>query len=154
MRHAQPSLLALDLGTQTGWAVLAEERVISGTFDMRPAHGEGIGVRFLRFRRELLNPLRGIREVYYEDVRRHEGTHAAHVYGALWGTLCAWCEEHAVPYHGVGVGEWKKSLGCKGNAGKEYVLAAIRQKGFNAASFDEADALGILSYARKIRGAA
>ncbi len=151
MRHANPSILAIDLGTQVGWALLAEGRVISGSFDMRPAPGEGIGIRFLKFRREFLSNFRSVREVYFEEVMRHEGTHSAHVYGGLWAILCAWCEENSIPYRGVAVGAWKKNLGVKGNAGKPEVMEAIRRRGLEPASQDEADALGILSYVRKQR---
>ena len=153
MRHSNPSLLALDLGTTTGWALLSEGKVVSGSFDMRPLEGEAIGIRFLRFRREFLNNFKSVREVYFEEVRRHEGTHSAHVYGALWGTLCAWCEQNSIPYRGVPVGTWKKHIGCKGNAGKPEVMEAIQRRGLNPDSQDEADALGILSYARKQRAA-
>lgn len=151
MRHAAPSILAIDIGTKLGWALLAEGQVRSGTFDMVPRDGEGVGIRFLRFRREFLSNFRGVREVYFEEVRRHEGTHAAHIYGGLWAILCAWCEENAIPYRGVEVSAWKKHIGCKGNAAKPEVMDAIIRRGFEPTGYDEADALGILSYARKQR---
>ncbi len=153
MRHAAPSILSLDLGTCCGWALLSEGKVISGSFDMRPHAGEGVGIRFLRFRREFLPNFRAVREVYYEEVRRHEGTHAAHVYGGLWAILLSWGEENSIPIKPVEIGVWKKSLGVKGNAGKPEVMAAIKQRGLVPESYDEADALAILSYARKQRAA-
>ena len=35
--------------------------------------------------------------IYFEEVRRHAGTDAAHIYGGLLATLTAWCEQHASP---------------------------------------------------------
>ncbi len=149
MRHANPSLLAIDIGTQAGWAVLSEGKVISGTFDMRPAKDERVGIRFIRFRREFLAMFKNVREVWYEEVRRHEGTHAAHIFGAFWGILCAWAEENSITLHPVEVSAWKKHIGCKGNCGKEDVMEAMEKRGYKPDQFDEADALAILSYARK-----
>lgn len=152
-RHAAPSILALDLGTQCGWALLHNGKVVSGTFDMRPSAHERVGVRFIRFRRELLSTFRSVREVYFEEVRRHEGTHAAHIYGGLWAHLLAFCEENNIPYRGVEVAAIKKHVTGKGNASKLAMVDAMRQRGFNPVDDNEADALAILSYARTQRGA-
>ena len=152
MRHIPPSILALDLGTTTGWALLAEGKVISGSFDMRPRHNENVGIRFLRFRKEFLSNFRAVREVYFEEVRRHEGTHAAHIYGGLWATLCAWCDENSIPYKGVEVSSWKKLITGKGNASKEVVMDAMLARGYKPFDHNESDALAILSYARRNRG--
>ena len=43
-----------------------------------------------------------------EEVRRHAGTDAAHVYGGLMATLTAWAELRGVPYEGVPVGTIKR----------------------------------------------
>ena len=154
MRHATPSILALDLGTATGWALLSEGKVVSGTFDMSPrSKGEKPGIRFLRFRKEFLPNFKQVREIYYEEVRRHEGTHAAHVYGGFWAFLCAFCEENTIPLYPVEVAQWKQSIGCKGNAKKEEVLETIQKRGFNPKDYNEADSLGILTYARSRRNA-
>lgn len=153
MRHANHSILFLDIGTQLGWALLAEGKVVSGTFDMRPHAGEKIGIRFLKFRSEFLRNFRSVREVYYEEVRRHEGTHAAHVYGGLWAILCAWCEENCIPYKGVEVSVIKKHATGKGNAKKQQVMAAMRQRGYDPQDDNEGDALAGLSYVRKQKAA-
>lgn len=150
MRHANPSILALDLGTLTGWALLSEGKVVSGTFDMSPRNKhEKVGIRFLRFRKEFLPNFRKVHKIYYEEVRRHEGTHAAHIYGGFWAILCAFCEENTIPLQPVEVAQWKMGLSCKGNASKKDVLAAIQKRGFNTNDYNEADSLGILTYARK-----
>ena len=147
-RHAASSILALDLGTTTGWALLASGKVVSGTTCFKASRYEGGGMRFLRFRREFLNNFRSVREVWFEEVRRHEGVDAAHVYGGLLATLSAWCEEYSIPYRGVPVGQIKKHITGRGNANKEMVIAAVKAKGFNPADDNEADALAILDFIR------
>ncbi len=44
-------VLALDLGTVTGWALSSDGAVTSGTWAFRPGRYEGGGMRYLRFRR-------------------------------------------------------------------------------------------------------
>lgn len=142
-----PTILALDLGTQTGWA-LADSggAVTSGTQSFRPQRFEGGGMRFLRFRRWLdeLHQLKSIGEVHFEEVRRHQGVDAAHVYGGLLGQLSAWCEQHQVPYAGVPVGTIKRSVTGSGNASKAAVIAAVAQRGFAPKDDNEADAIALL----------
>ena len=108
-----PTILALDLGTQTGWAIANPNGAItSGTQSFRPQRFEGGGMRYLRFRRWLdeIHQLTSISEVHFEEVRRHQGVDAAHVYGGLLGQLSAWCEQHQIPYAGVPVGTIKRSV--------------------------------------------
>lgn len=149
MKHAAPSILALDLGTQTGWALYTKGETVSGSFNTKLHDKELHGARFLRFRRELLGRFRGVREVWFEQVRRHEGTHAAHIYGAFWGILVSWCEENNIPCFDLEVAEVKKDLTGKGNANKEKMIAACRALGFDPEDDNEADALAILRLARK-----
>lgn len=153
MRHAAPSILTVDIGTTLGWALLAEGRVVSGRYDMTPKKGENPGVRFVRFKREFLSNFRAVREVYFEEVRRHEGTHAAHIYGGFWAHLLAWCEENSIPYRGVEVAAIKKHVTGKGNANKMAMIDAMRKRGYDPVDDNEADALAILSYARHQRAA-
>ncbi|MFZ9754071.1 MAG: hypothetical protein ACO3B3_11035 [Cyanobium sp.] len=49
---AGTALLALDLGTCTGWALRERDgRICSGSQSFRPQRFEGGGMRFLRFHR-------------------------------------------------------------------------------------------------------
>lgn len=101
-------------------------------------------MRYLKFRRELLDKFKAVREVWFEEVRRHEGTDAAHVYGGLMATLTSWCEENSIPYQSLPVGEIKKHITGKGNANKEAVIKAVREKGHDPVDDNEADAIAIL----------
>lgn len=151
MRHASPEMLALDLGTQCGWALLSKGKVVSSTFDMRPSEGELPGVRFLKFEREFLPTFRNVREIWFEKVRRHEGTHAAHIYGGFWAILCAFCAKHDIRLFECEVSQIKQHIIGKGRASKAQIIEAMKNRGFAPGDDNEADALAILSFARKQR---
>lgn len=143
--------LALDLGTTTGWALRPRDgRIAHGFVSFRPQRFEGGGMRYLRFKRwltELKATATDIDAVYFEEVRRHAGVDAAHVYGGLMATLTAWCEHHDIPYQGVPVGTIKKHATGKGNAGKDEMVAAMRTHGHPVSDDNEADALALLHWA-------
>lgn len=144
--------LALDLGTTTGFCVGRTERgalPTSGTASFKPARFEGGGMRFVRFRRwlnELAAAHGPFSTVSFEEVRRHRGTDAAHVYGGLMATLTAWCEENSVPYEGVPVGTIKSHWAGKGNANKDAMIAEARRRGFEPSDDNEADALALFDF--------
>ena len=146
-----PAILALDLGTTTGWAVRdAAGAITSGNATFKPGRFDGGGMRFLRFTRWLdeLQSLTGpFALINFEEVRRHVGTDAAHVYGGLMATLTAWCELRGIPYRGVPVGTIKKHATGKGNAGKPEMIAAAKARGLSPADDNEADALALLFWA-------
>ncbi len=143
---AKPVRLALDLGTQTGWAIDRAGQITSGTQSFKPGRYEGGGMRFLRFQRWLdeLHQLTQFSEVHFEEVRRHTSTDSAHVYGGLLGQLSAWCEQHSIPYAGVPVGTIKRAIAGKGNASKDEVIAAVRALGYAPRDDNEADALALM----------
>ena len=142
------TILALDLGTTTGWAIKpANGPIASGTVSFKPSRYDGGGMRYVRFRK-WLNQLGEsdvmIQAIYFEEVRRHAGTDAAHIYGGFLACLSAWCEEHAIAYQGVPVGTVKRHATGKGNADKAAVIASLRERGFSPIDDNEADALAIL----------
>lgn len=145
------TILALDLGTTTGWALRTPDGAItSGTQSFRPQRFEGGGMRFLRFKRwltELKAHADGIDSLHFEEVRRHVSTDAAHVYGGFLATLTSWCEHHQIPYQGVPVGTIKKHATGKGNASKDEMITAMRRLGHVPTDDNEADALAILHWA-------
>jgi Holliday junction resolvasome RuvABC endonuclease subunit len=150
------SVLALDLGTTTGWAVrLVDGSIVSGTMAFRPGRYEGGGMRYLRFRSwldEFVHKMHKLDAVYFEEVRRHAGTDAAHIYGGFLAHLAAWCEQKGLPYQGVPVGAIKRHVTGKGNADKQAVITAVTARGFAPADDNEADAIAILLWAAETRG--
>lgn len=151
-----PTLLALDLGTRTGWALRSSDgHITSGSESFRPQRFEGGGMRFLRFKRwltEIKSQADGIGALYFEEVRRHASTDAAHAYGGFLATLTAWCEHHQIPYQGVPVGTIKKHATGQGNAGKDQVIIAVRSRGHAPVDDNEADALALLHWAIQDHG--
>lgn len=151
-------ILALDPGLHTGWAcVNAEDPVrcnlkfyLFGTWNLSGNRFEGAGFRFLRLRNYLdtfsIDSLPNL--IVYEEVRRHLGTDAAHLYGGIIAHLQAWCEEKKIPYSGIPVGTIKKHATGKGNADKATMLLAAQNFwGLDVENSNEADALFILRYA-------
>jgi len=149
-------ILALDLGTTTGWALRGHDGLItSGTASFRPGRFDGGGMRYLRFTNWLgeLDSLSGpIAAIWFEEVRRHAGTDASHIYGGLMATLTAWAELRGVPYEGVPVGTIKRHATGKGNADKDAMIVAARARGFNPADDNEADAIALLLWAIATNG--
>ncbi len=115
-------VLALDLGTHTGWALRAGDTLItSGTEHFRSQRFEGGGMRYLRFKRwltEIKAAAGHIDEIYFEEVRRHLATDAAHAYGGFLAVLTSWCEHHRIAYQGVPVGTIKNTQPAKAKVNK------------------------------------
>jgi Holliday junction resolvasome RuvABC endonuclease subunit len=142
------NILTLDLGTTTGWAMYnsSTDLITSGSISFKSDRFSGGGMRFLRFTKwlEELNQLQPINEIYYEEVRRHVGTTAAHTYGGFWSHLTSFAELHKIPYEGIAVGTIKKYATGKGNAGKQAMIDYTKSKGHNPTDDNEADALAIM----------
>ena len=150
------SVLALDLGRTTGWAYARPEgKIFSGFEEFKPGRFESSGMALLRFRSWLSVMHQqgggGIGAIVFEEVRRHNGTTAAHTYGEFLGQLKAWADEQkrAVPYLGIPVGTIKKFATGKGNASKEEMIEAVRDRlGYpGVTDHNEADALALLHWA-------
>jgi Holliday junction resolvasome RuvABC endonuclease subunit len=140
------ALLTLDLGTTTGFCVGEREGALaSGSQNFKPGRYDGGGMRFVRFRQWLddLQVAYRIDRIAFEEVRRHAGTDAAHVYGGLMATLQAWAEDNRTPYEGIPVGTIKKSFCGSGNASKDAMIAEAVKRGFAPATHDEADAIAL-----------
>ena len=146
-------ILALDLGTKTGWAVyLADQKILSGTENFKSTRFEGGGMRYLRFKSwfDEMNKLSdGVDQIFFEEVRRHIGVDAAHAYGGFLAHLSFWCEEKQIPYLGIPIGTIKKHITGKGNASKSHIISKITEMGFSPQDDNEADALALLDFVIK-----
>ena len=160
------AVLALDLGTSTGWGLLRPNgRIESG---VRSFEGGRDGQRFLRFRYWLHDTKRrvdlmggGLDQVLYErvDFIKPGQVYSAHVWGGMWATLTGWCEHHGIDYgEGVAVSTLKKLATGNGFSPKPHVGEAVNrrlavlQPGTPAiTNHDEADALALLLFAREQR---
>ncbi len=150
-------ILALDLGTTTGWALRTADRtVVSGTVSFRPSRYDGGGMRYVRFRGWLdrLDEDAGpLTEIHFEEIRRHVSTDSRACSWRLPGDiLTAWAERLKLAYQGVPVGTIKRHLTGKGNADKAAMIAAVQDRGFAPADDNEADALALLLWAIETHG--
>ena len=143
--------IALDLGTTTGWAVgkHPKQHCQSGTENFKPTRYQSHGQRYVEFKNFLvkINSKYNLSYCYYEEVRRHIGTDAAHIYGGYVATLQSWCIENNIEYAGTPVGTIKKHITGKGNAGKDEVITAVKQNlNLFPKDHNEADAISLCDY--------
>lgn len=88
-------------------------------------------MRFVRLRKYLREVLAGLGKgdcVAYEEVRRHLGTDAAHIYGGIIAIVSEECESAGIPYRGVPVATVKKYATGKGNADKVAMCAEAAKR--------------------------
>lgn len=125
-------ILAIDPGTRCGWAVRYAVGMESGTWDLGAKRFEGGGMRFVRLRAYLTELLDKVKPdvVVVEEIHRHMGADAAHLYGAIVGLIQEECErrEPKVPYSSVHWATVKKLATGKGNAKKDAMLAAANAR--------------------------
>ena len=140
------NVLGLDPGTSFGFAVFSDGKLATfGEWNLKPKRHEGGGMRFVRLKAylsELLDENK-IDLIFYELVRRHAGTDAAHVYGGLLGAVTALAEERGLPYRGVPVGTCKKAFCGKGNASKQMMIDEASRRFGIAVTDNEADAMAV-----------
>lgn len=147
------NILALDLGTKTGWALYSDDNIYSCVedFSLKVKEKNRQGKRFEKFEvfLNLMYKKYNINYVFFEKVMQHHKSRAAAaIYSGFWAVLIAWCEKNNIMYEGVPVGTIKRFIAGKGNASKEEVINSIKNKGFsNIIDDNEADALALLLYA-------
>lgn len=145
-------VIGIDPGTKCGWCVMrADGRIDSGTWNLKGGRFEGGGMRFVRLRRYMQDLLTLFRPdlVAFEEVLAHKGVDAAHIYGGVIAVITEECESRGVPYQGIPVATAKKFATGKGNANKEAMMAAARERWPGWVGDDnEADARWIAACAR------
>ena len=149
------NILALDLGTKTGWAIRYAGAVESGVqvFDVK--RGESSGMRYIRFNRWLEMTLRPDISPKTPTLLVYEQTHqrggaATEVAAGFATRVQEFAARHGYEHAAVHSGTLKKFATGKGNAGKPEMIAAAREKWPDVEIIDDnhADALWLLEYAR------
>jgi hypothetical protein len=146
--------LALDLGSDTGFAVLrADGRIESGTEKFHPKNGEGPGGRFVRFRRWLVDVKQAnpeLARVVYEDVSfvgAPGAAYAVQLYGGFKAIVLMFVEHHQLETKGFAVSTIKKQFAGSGKAQKKDVTDSCKRLGFMPGTHNEADAIALLHVA-------
>jgi len=155
------NILALDLGTKTGWALAEGGRVESGVQDFAPKRGESAGMRYVAFRRWLAEiAFRGGPEavnnpvdlIVYEMPHLRGGA-AATVLAGLQTRVEEFCAEWTIEYTPVHSATLKKFTTGSGRGDKAAMGEAARRRGWlnhvTAVMIDdnEGDAICLLHYA-------
>ncbi len=140
-------MLAIDLGTKTGWAL----DTISSTENFRNRSGDSRGMIFVRFD-VWINEIIKIHEpdiVVYE--RPHlRGRAASEVLNGMLAFLVRACEKAKIEYADCPSTTLKKHATGKGNAGKPVMMEAYRKKwGKKPIDDNECDARWLLDWAEK-----
>ena len=138
-------IIGIDPGTKCGWALIDNgNRVASGVWNLKGGRHEGGGMRYLRARKyfQTLLSMGNIDAVAYEEVRRHQGVDAAHIYGGIVGQITAVCEDLQIPFKAIPVGTAKTTASGKGNASKTVMVSTANAKwNIEVEDDNEADAL-------------
>jgi Holliday junction resolvasome RuvABC endonuclease subunit len=149
-------ILALDLGTKTGWACNLTGRLESGVqvFDVK--RGESPGMRFLRFNawlaqvcpdKDWLRP-----EIVIYEMPHHRGGAATEVTVGMSTRVLEFCAKHKIEHSSVHSGTLKKFVTGSGKGDKSVMaLYALKKKWISSLEMDdnEVDALCLFHYAQQ-----
>lgn len=144
-------ILALDLGTRTGWAAsIPGIGVESGVqiFDLR--RGESPGMRFLRFRRWLSGMLETLSPgVVAYELAHHRGGPATELAVGLQTRVQELAAARGLEYVSVHTGTLKRHATGSGRAPKGAMIEAARARwpSQTIEGDDQADALCVLAWA-------
>lgn len=143
-------ILALDLGTKTGYAVRKRDgKVVHGTQSFAPRKSWTEGQRWLRFQSWLAEvlELHHVQRIAYEHVSFHAGVRDAHCYGAFRALVEMAADRRNIELVGTNVQTVKKHWTGKGGADKAAMVAQARARGFRPETDNDADALAVLDWA-------
>jgi Holliday junction resolvasome RuvABC endonuclease subunit len=127
-------ILALDLGSNLGFALHDNGVIVSGVESFRPKKkNENKGERWERLVAFLNIFLlaHSPKIVAYEKVRNHKGIQASHMYGAYEAILELICYKLNIRLIPLEVGHIKKHFTGRGNASKEMIIDECLNRGFN-----------------------
>ena len=149
-------ILALDLGTRTGWAWYFSPDhgegscgIESGTQDFALGRGESPGMRFIRFRKwfdDMLTEARPELVVYEQP--HHRGGAATEILVGMSTRVQELCALDRITVTNCHTGTLKKHATGSGRASKQDMIAAAeRWWGKVTTDDNEADALCLLAWA-------
>lgn len=150
-------ILAIDPATTCGWALgdstlnTPAGVIASGTWDLSVRRDESGGMRLVRLQNKMgeFGYSNHKLDFVVFEAARHAG---AKMQGALvcqaeiQGAIKLYCEWQEIEYRGYSPSEIKKHATGKGNASKEMMMAAARER-WHIGDDNEADALWLLDLA-------
>lgn len=148
------NIIGLDLGLKTGWAVIRDTGTfISGIEELDRRRTATPGARLLHFESWLLQRLREVEPhiVVYEEPHLR-GRAATSVLYQLTGIVHKVCHFQGVEVASVHSGALKRFATGKGNASKEEMVEAAKERWGELYPHDEADARWVAQYAKEEYG--
>jgi len=145
------TIIALDLGRQTGWAVLQNEIITLGTEKFPNVRGESPGMLYLRFGgwlEKMHKIMMGKLALVIYEQAHHRGGAATQVGVGLQTKVMEFCAKYEIECMTVHSATLKKFSTGHGAASKETMVEAVLAKGYKPANDDEADAFLMLEYAK------
>lgn len=143
-------ILALDLGTNLGFAYGKKEIIKSGSINLKKLALKDQPVPFLIFS-ALDHIVKDFKPnlIVAEIIRCHgsNGLKTAHFYGALLFCLKEWCYQNDVTLKFAEVMSIKKIFTGNGKASKDMMKKYAQKLGYHTNSYDEADAIAIWTLA-------
>ena len=133
-------ILALDIASLTGWCL---NNNLYGTWDLKTRKDESMGMKLIRFKSKLkeIHAAESLNLIVYE---RPAGKHANSIIhqAKLIANLEEFCENLGIAYNASSASEIKKFATGKGNASKDEMIQAAKDKyGYNGNDDNEADAI-------------
>ncbi|QQB37974.1 crossover junction endodeoxyribonuclease RuvC [Achromobacter deleyi] len=145
------NILALDLGTKTGYALRRRDGAMRyGTVDFTPRKSWTPGQRWARFRGWLADTVATFQIdaiVYERVVFGHSSAASSDVYGGFKALVELAADTHSLTLSSVAVPTVKKHFTGSGRADKDAMMAQAKARGFSPDSHNAADALAILHWA-------
>lgn len=141
------NILALDPATKTGFAC----KNASGVWDLKTKSYESKGMRLIKLRSSLdeICKAENINFVVYEKPGGRN-YNALKSHSNFEGIIQAYCLDNGIEYKGYSAGEIKRFATGKGNANKQAMIDAFKdKKGYDPIDDNEADAFHLYGLAAK-----
>ncbi len=147
-------ILALDLGTRTGWATNVHGPIESGTDTFDIKRGESPGWRYLRFNAWLGQwaPDSWRPDLVIFEQAHHRGGAATEVAAGFATRVLEFCARQGIEHTSLHSATLKKWATGKGNADKGAMLEAVARRWRRVDDDNEADAVALLHYALETTG--
>jgi len=135
-------ILAIDQASKCGWCIGDD---VYGTWDFSTKKDESQGMKMLRFRAKLREvcDLEKINVISYERVAGFHKSSLIHS-AKMVAMIETFCEENGIEYRSFSASEIKKFATGKGNANKDAMIKAAKEKyGYEGDDDNTADAIHI-----------
>ena len=145
------NILALDCGIRTGWASWSRGFMESGVQEFALQRGESPGMRFIRFRKWLVEMLKTTDAVVIAfEQAHHRGGYAVDLLVGMTTRIVEEAALRGIETAAVHSATLKKFATGSGRADKSAMMSAAEKRwGKRPATDDEADALCLLAWAIK-----